>query len=80
MLFLPNKGWKLYNENMENFCRNMTRIEREDRRFREALRSQEIEGNPLTPDEIAMFDRFHCEGWSHEQCLEYIAQKARELS
>ncbi len=28
---------------------------------------QAIEGNPLTADEIAMFEMFEREGWSHER-------------
>jgi len=28
---------------------------------------QAIEGNPLTVDEIAMFEMFEREGWSHER-------------
>ncbi|WP_374942012.1 hypothetical protein [Sphingomonas sp.] len=38
---------------------------------------QLIEGNPLTPDQIEMFEMFEREGWSHERCLEYILHRAR---
>ena len=37
-----------------------------------AARLQEIEGNPLTANEIAMFDMFEREGWSHERRRAYI--------
>jgi hypothetical protein len=39
--------------------------------FQHAL---EIEGNPLTPEEIAIFEMFEREGWSHERCRAYIME------
>jgi hypothetical protein len=36
---------------------------------------QAIEGNPLTAEEIAMFEMFEREGWSHERRLAYILAK-----
>jgi hypothetical protein len=33
---------------------------------------QAIEGNPLTADEIAMFEMFEREGWSPERCEAHI--------
>jgi hypothetical protein len=33
----------------------------------EAMRLQEIEGNPMTPEDIAMFEMFEREKWSHER-------------
>jgi hypothetical protein len=33
---------------------------------------QAIEGNPLTAEESAMFDRFEREGWSHERRRAHI--------
>ena len=41
-------------------------------RFAEALKLQEIESNPLTKEEIFMFEMFEREGWSHEKRREYI--------
>jgi hypothetical protein len=38
----------------------------------DAMRLQEIEGNPLTPDEIAMFERLEREAWPREKCRAYI--------
>jgi hypothetical protein len=33
---------------------------------------QAVEGNPLTADEIAMFEMFEREGWSHERRRAHI--------
>lgn len=41
---------------------------------------QEIEGNPLAPDEIAMFEMFERERWTPEQCRAFIDAKARAYS
>jgi len=42
---------------------------------------QAIEGNPLTPDEIAMFEMFEREGWSHERRRAHIvAQFKRPIA
>jgi hypothetical protein len=38
----------------------------------EAMHLQAIEGNPLSPEDMAMFEMFEREGWTHEQCLAYI--------
>ena len=42
------------------------------RRLAEAIALHEIEGNPLTTDEIAMFEMFEREGWSDERCRAHI--------
>ncbi|MFM9864981.1 MAG: hypothetical protein ACKVRO_15385 [Micropepsaceae bacterium] len=49
-------------------------------RFREACALQEIEGNPLTPEEIAMFEMFRREGWSDERRRAYLADLAKNLA
>ncbi len=49
-------------------------------RWLEAVKLQEIEGNPLTPDEIAMFEMFERERWPHERRRAYIMAKARKLA
>jgi hypothetical protein len=36
---------------------------------------QVIEGNPLTADEITMFEMFEREGWPHERRRAYILAK-----
>jgi len=43
----------------------------------EAMRLQEIEGNPLDADQVAMFEMFEREGWSHEKCRAYVLDRAR---
>ncbi len=38
----------------------------------DAMRLQEIEGNPLTAEEIAMFEMFERQGWCHDRRRSYI--------
>jgi hypothetical protein len=38
---------------------------------------QEIEGNPLDGEDIAMFEMFEREGWDHERRRAYILAQAR---
>ena len=40
---------------------------------------QAMEGNPLTPEELAMFTMFEREGWSHEKRRAYVTRKLEEL-
>ena len=42
----------------------------------EAMRLQEIEGNPLSEDQVAMFEMFEREGWSHERVRAYLLARA----
>ncbi len=42
----------------------------------EAMKLQEIEGNPLSAEDVAMFEMFEHEGWSHERRRAYIISKA----
>lgn len=44
-------------------------------RRREGLKLHEIEGNPLDAEDLAMFEMFDREGWSHERRLAYIKDK-----
>jgi hypothetical protein len=46
-------------------------------RFREACTLQAIEGNPLSAEQIAMFDMFRREGWSDEKRRAFLAARAR---
>ena len=46
----------------------------------EGMKLQEIEGNPLTPDQVAMFEMFEQERWSHARRRAYILDKARKLA
>ena len=41
---------------------------------------QAIEGNPLTADEIAMFEMFEREGWSDERCRAHILALSRPFA
>jgi hypothetical protein len=43
----------------------------------EAMKLQEIEGNPLSADQIAMFEMFEREGWSHQRRLAFLLDRAR---
>jgi hypothetical protein len=43
----------------------------------EAMHLQVIEGNPLDAEDIAMFEMFEREGWSHERCRAYILAQAK---
>lgn len=49
--------------------------ERRQRRL-EGIRLQEIEGNPLTAEEIEMFEMFDREGFTDEQRRAYILERA----
>ena len=44
------------------------------RRLAEAAHLQAIEGNPLSPEELAMFEMFEREGWSPEKRRAHIAR------
>ncbi len=46
-------------------------------RLLEAMHLQAIEGNTLDADDIAMFEMFEREGWSHERCTAYIVAHAK---
>jgi hypothetical protein len=49
-------------------------------RLREAMHLQEIEGNPLSPDQVAMFEMFEREAWTHDRRLAYILDKVRVIA
>ena len=42
----------------------------------EAMRLQEIGGDPLDAEQVAMFEMFERENWSHERRLAHIADRA----
>jgi hypothetical protein len=46
------------------------------RRRLDAMALQAVEANPLTPDEIAMFEMFERERWPHERRRAWILGKA----
>lgn len=41
---------------------------------------QEIAGNPLDADDIAMFEMFERERWTEEECLAYVLAEAEKLA
>jgi hypothetical protein len=47
------------------------------RRRLAAMRLQEIEGNPLSPDQVGMFEMFEREAWTPDQRLAHILAKAK---
>lgn len=49
--------------------------EAKDRRL-VAMHLQHIENNPLNAEEIAMFEMFEGENWSHDRRLAYISERA----
>jgi hypothetical protein len=46
----------------------------------EAMNLQAIEGNPLDADDIAMFEMFEREGWTHEQRRAYVLARAKAIA
>jgi hypothetical protein len=46
----------------------------------EAMRLQEVEGNPLSADQVAMFEMFERDAWNHEQRLAYLRAKYDALA
>ena len=47
-------------------------------RLAEVAHLQAIEGNPLSAEEIAMFEMFEREGWSPERRRAHIARRIRD--
>ena len=47
-------------------------------RLAEAVHLQAIEGNPLTAEEIAMFEMFEREGWSPERRRAHILRRIED--
>ena len=45
-----------------------------------AMRLQEIEGNPLSREQVAMFEMFEREAWPHERRLAYLLARAKPSS
>ena len=42
-----------------------------------AMNLQAVEGNPLSPDQVAMFEMFEAEGWSHERRRDYLLSRVQ---
>jgi hypothetical protein len=45
-----------------------------------AMRLQEIEGNPLSAEQVAMFEMFEREAWPHDRRRAYLLAKAMPLA
>jgi Fic family protein len=45
-----------------------------------AMRLQEIEGNPLSAADVAMFEMFEREAWPHDRRLAYILAAVAPLA
>lgn len=45
-----------------------------------AARLQEIEGNPLSAEDVAMFEMFEREGWTHERRRAHILATTVDLA
>jgi hypothetical protein len=48
--------------------------------LREAMNLQAIEGNPLSTEQVEMFEMFDREGWTDEQRRAHIHARARRLA
>jgi hypothetical protein len=46
----------------------------------EGMHLQHIEGNPLDAEDVALFEMFDRERWSHERRIEHIRGIGRELA
>ena len=57
-----------------------TQIADARRRRLVAMRLQEIECNPLSAEDVAMFEMFEREGWSHERRRAHILAVVRPLA
>jgi hypothetical protein len=66
---------------MENDFKRLSPAEVAEARSRriEAMRLQEIEGNPLDAEDIAMFEMFEREAWPPEMCRAYILDQFRRM-
>jgi hypothetical protein len=64
----------------ENLRLSPSDVEQARKRRLVAMRLQEIEGNPLSPEDVAMFEMFEREAWSHARRRAYLLAKARRLA
>lgn len=69
----------MYNEVMstKDNQRRLIQLGTPEQRLREAIAMHEIEGNPLTEEDIAMFEMFQRENWAHEKRRAYIIEQSR---
>lgn len=52
-------------------------VEEARRRRLDAMALQEIEGNPLTAEEVELFEMFEREAWSHERRRAYLLERTK---
>jgi hypothetical protein len=45
-----------------------------------AMRLQEIEGNPLSADQVVMFEMFEREAWPHDRRRAYLMDRIARLA
>ena len=65
-----------YNKRMSNSSQlSPAEVAASRKRRLMGMKLQEIEGNPASPEQIAMFEMFEREGWSHERRRAYIAAR-----
>lgn len=62
-----------YTETMSNDMKN-------NKKLRVAMRLQALEGNPLSVDQVSMFEMFEREDWPQEQRMAYIQERAAEAA
>ncbi len=58
----------------------MSQTDKNDQLLREAAHLQAMEVNPLDADQIAMFEMFDREGWSHKKRLAHIKERAHSAT
>jgi hypothetical protein len=70
-----------YNRHMDD-RRHLSPLEVAQSRERRlaAMRLQEIEGNPLNADDVAMFEMFERNSWPPERCRSFILSQAVKLA
>jgi len=44
------------------------------------MKLQEIEGSPLGPEEVEMFEMFERQGWSNARRRAYVAERLKALA
>jgi hypothetical protein len=65
---------------IKSACLSPIEVLRAKTRRLAAMRLQEIEGNPLDADDVAMFEMFEREAWPHARRRAHILAKASALA
>ncbi len=66
----------VYNIDMKNNQKTHTPQKTAKERLMEGIHLHEIEGNPLTSEEVELLLRFEHENWPYEKRIEYIRNTA----